>query len=1056
MSDDQTPMQRNSHRYLATAGRRALIGAALLLPAAPALADTSVGSATTTPLLTSSAGNVTVASGGTIKVASGTAITIDAGKTATVNSGGTLDVGSANGASAIVANPGLTSAIVNQGTIKVTEDFTAKVLDNSTIAAGPVASASSRYGIHVLSGGAFTGNIQNGDTGTITVEGLNSAGIAVDGTLTGTLTNTGTITIKGDGSVGIRTAAVSGDVNAGGTITTVGQGTQAVLVGGDVGGIVKLNGSLSNAYTYTADDGTTQSLSRAALSAGKALVEVDGNVAGGVVVYAATSSTATDTSRGVLQSYGNGPTLQIGGTRDITIGGGTTVSGTYSVGIDGSVSSNAYYSSTDSYGVAIGGKGGNVTLTKGLAVSGTVSATTVDAGAAAISIASGSNVASLYNSGTIKATASQSGFGNLYGVKDASGTLTALTNTGYITVSGTTDGRSAAIDLSANTSGVTVKQALNATTSASQTTDKAASGYNPDTATVYTGISGDIYTGSGNDTLDIQSGKIVGNAYLGAGNNTVKLADDAKWIGNIDFGSAGTATMTMAGNSRFTGNLSLNGQVGTLTLADSSRWLGTVTGGSQLTVNVNSGTFGANASTTSSIKTLNVGATGTLQVYIDGAKGTSSKLIADTATFASGSKVAATITSLQQGNATYTVLSAGTLTGGSNLTSSSLAMPVLYKGSVAAVGNTVQLTVARKTAAELGLTAPQAAAYDAIVHNAMSYTYLEKSLLQVSDSAALATQFNEFLPDFAGGTFDFVTRGSRLATQHIDNDSSIYTISDVGGWFEPIYFNAKHKADATTNRYTTSGFGITAGLEKVTALGNFGGSFGFVSGNVKDSAYNEVKAHDIELGAFWRKAAGPLYAFARVGIGRGTFTSARTFNGTADTAAFTYSAAGKWKGTFVDATAGLSYALAVGESLKLKPKAVVEYYRLREKGYTETGDSAIALTVDPRTSKAANATTTLAASWSAGPSSYEGRAFTVEVEAGRRSHISGLLGDTHASFGSGDSFTLSPGKANSAWLGNVSILQGGLDYTWRLSAGAERPQGGGTAYSLRASLSFAM
>ncbi|MFV1400454.1 hypothetical protein, partial [Klebsiella pneumoniae] len=135
-------------------GRRALIGAALLLPAAPALADTSVGSATTTPLLTSSAGNVTVASGGTIKVAGGTAITIDAGKTATVNSGGTLDIGSANGASAIVANPGLTSAIVNQGAIKVTEDFTAKVLDNSTIAAGPVASASSRYGIHVLSGGA--------------------------------------------------------------------------------------------------------------------------------------------------------------------------------------------------------------------------------------------------------------------------------------------------------------------------------------------------------------------------------------------------------------------------------------------------------------------------------------------------------------------------------------------------------------------------------------------------------------------------------------------------------------------------------------------------------------------------------------------------------------------------------------------------------------------------------------------------------------------------------------------------------------------------------------
>ncbi|WP_226018534.1 autotransporter domain-containing protein [Novosphingobium sp. FKTRR1] len=1056
MPDDQTPMQRKSNRFLSTVGRRALVGAALLLPAAQAFADTSVGSATTTPLLTSSAGNVTIASGGTIKVASGNAITIDAAKTATVNSGGVLDVGSADGASGIVANSGLSSTITNQGTIKVTEDFTAKVLDSSTIAAGPIASASNRYGIHVLSGGTYTGAIQNGDTGVITVEGLNSAGIAVDGTLAGTLTNTGTITVKGDNSVGIRTAAVTGDVLAGGTISTVGQGSQAVVVGGDVGGIVKLNGGISQSYTYTADDSTTQTLSRTALQTGKALVEVDGNVAGGVVVYAPLTTSSTDTSRGVLQAYGNGPALQIGGTRDITIGGGTTVAGTYSLGIDGSVSSNAYYSSTDAYGVVIGGKGGNVTLSKGIAVSGTVSTTTVDSGSAAVTINAGSNVATLYNSGTIQATASQSAFGNLYGVKDASGTLTTLNNTGYITVSGTTTGRSAAIDLSSNTSGTTIKQYLNSTNATSQTSDKAASGYDPDTATVYTAITGNIYTGSGNDTVDIESGKVTGNAFLGTGNNTVILADDAKWIGNINFGTAGTATMTMAGNSRFTGNLELNSQVGTLTLSDSSRWLGTVTGGSQLTVNVNSGTFGANATGTSTIKALNVGASGTLRVYIDGAKGTSSTLVADTATFASGSKVAATISSLQQGNATYTVLSAGTLTGGSNLTSTALAMPVLYNGSVTLSGNNLLLTVSRKSATELGLTTAESAAYDAIVGNALSYTYLEKSLLQVADSAALKTQFNEFLPDYAGGTFDFVTRGSRLAARHIDDDSSIFTISDVGGWFEPIYFNNKQHASSTTNRYTVSGFGVTAGLEKTTSLGNVGGTFAYVTGNVKNSAYNEVKAHDLEIGAFWRKAAGPLYAYARVGYGKGTFTSARTFNGVADSAAFTYSAAGKWKGTFLDATAGLSYAVPLGESLKLKPKAVFEYYRLKEKGYTESGDTAIALVVDPRTSKALNATTTLAASWSSGESSYEGRAFTVELEGGRRNHLSGALGNTTAAFGSGSSFTLTPGKTESAWVGNLSVLQGGLDYTWKLSAGAERPQSGGLAYSMRASLSFAM
>jgi hypothetical protein len=381
---------------------------------------------------------------------------------------------------------------------------------------------------------------------------------------------------------------------------------------------------------------------------------------------------------------------------------------------------------------------------------------------------------------------------------------------------------------------------------------------------------------------------------------------------------------------------------------------------------------------------------------------------------------------------------------------------VLYSGAVSVSGNNVLLTVSRKSASDLGLTIPESAAYDAIVANALSYTYIEKSLLQVADIAALKTQFNELLPDYAGGTFDFVTRGSRLATRHIEDDSSIFTISDVGGWFEPIYFRNTQRASSTANRYTTGGFGLTAGLEKVTMLGNVGGTLAYVTGNVKNSAYNEVKAHDLEVGAFWRKAAGPLYAFARVGYGTGTFTSARSFTGEADSSAFTYSAAGKWKGTFIDASAGLSYALSVGDSIKLKPKAVVDYYRLKENGYTETGDAAIALTVSSRASKALNATTTLAASWSSGPSSYEGRAFTLEVEGGRRNHLSGALGNTTATFGSGDSFTLTPGKTESAWVGNVSVLQGGLDYTWKLTAGAERPQSGGLAYSLRASLSFAM
>jgi hypothetical protein len=1034
-------------RLLASAAPLALMAAAT-----PALADTSVSTATTAPLVTSTAGSVTVTGSGSITVPSGTGVTVDSNNTVTVNSGGAIKMGDANGATGVAVNPGVTTTIANAGTISVLETFSAADADSNGIADGPVASASNRYGIRLLPGGTVTGSVSN--TGTISVEGLNSAGISNEGVLTGDLSNTGTIGVKGDNSVAIRTGTVGGNVVANGTVTVVGQGAQALVVDGNVTGQVKIGGDLAQSSSYTTDAGATQALSRSALQSGKAAVEIDGNVGGGVLVYVPSSSSATDQSTGSITAYGNSPGMQIGGATDITIGGGTTNVGTYSLGIDGSVSANAVYSSTNAFGVVIGGKGGNVTLTKGIAVSGSVSATTVDSAATALLINAGSTVGTVYNSGSIKSVISSPGIGASYAIRDLSGTVTTLENAGSISVSGSSEDTLAAIDLSANTSGVTIKQTLTAANATAQSNDKAASGYDPDTAKSYSTITGDIYTGTGNDLLDIQTGKVTGNAYLGAGDDIVKLGDDAKWIGNIDYGT-GAATLTMAGNSRFTGTMILNGQAGTLTLADNSRWLGTVTGGSQLAVTVNGGTFGANAATTTTIGSLNVGANGTLRVYVDGAAGTSSRLIADTATFASGAKVSATVSSLSKAEGTFTVLSAGTLTGAATIDASQLNMPVLYNGTLAAVGNDLQLTIARKTAAQLGLNGAQSAAYSAIIANALENTGLQTSLLQVADTATLQGQFAQMLPEYSGGTFDIITRGARLAARHIDDDSSIYTISDVGGWLEPFYFRGEHSAGADAG-FKDSGGGLSLGIERKTGLGRFGASFTYFSGTVKTGDYQRVKASDIELGLFWRLAKGPFYAWARGGLGKQKYTSTRNFIGAADGATLAYAAQGKWKGWSASGTGGISYALAIGEHLKFKPKGVLEYFRLHENDYQETGSAPIILGVDSRNSEALNGTATLAASWSAGQGDYENRPFTVELEGGRRSRLSGHLGATTATFGSGDSFTIQPASLPSAWVGNLSVYAGGLDYTWKLSTGAERMQGGGTSYSVRASLSIAM
>lgn len=1069
MPDDMIPMHSTpqiARTFSQAASLRANLGArrmgllasaamtgALLLGANPALADTTVSTSTTVPLATSAAGAVTIAKDGVIKLDGGTAVTVDASKNVTVQADGKLDMGANDGATGILVQPGTTTDISNAGTIQAIETFTATDSDNNGIPEGPIAKGANRYGIRVAPGGTVTGSITN--SGTITVDGVNSGGIAVDSALTGSVTNTGTIKVKGDNSVGIRTGAVTGSVNAGGTIGVIGAGAQALVVNGDVGGKVKINGSLSQSASYTADSGATHTLPRSALSTGKAAVEINGNVVGGVIVTTASTSGSTSETTGSVQSFGNSPAIQIGGANNITIGGGTSSAGNYSLGIDGSVTANANFSSTNASAVVIGGKGGNVTLTNGIGITGTITATTVDSGAVGVLINAGSTVSKLYNNGGISAVISQPGIGSSAAIKDLSGTLATIENSGDIAVTGSSEDQLAAIDVSANTSGVTIKQYLNTADTASQKTEKDAAGYDPDSAKIYTTIKGNIYTGSGNDALDIGSGRIVGNTFLAAGDDTVKLADDAKYIGNIDFGT-GTAAMTMAGNSRFSGTLILNDQLGTLTLADKAIYRGTVTGGSQLAVTVNGGTFAANTAATTTIKSLDVGATGTLGVFVDGTTGTASKLVATTANFASGAKISARITSLTKAEGTYTVLSAGTLTGGGNIGSSALNMPVLYKGTIAAVGNDVTLTIARKSASEIGLNVPQSQAYNAILVNAGKDTLLQSSLLQVADTAALQTQFNQMLPDYAGGTLDFITRGTRLAARRIDDDSSWFTISSAGAWIEPIYFKGSRQASDTAG-YSNSGGGISLGFEKSFGFGHVGGSFTYITGNSTTDATQKIKVRDYELAAFWRLAKGPFYAFARVGYGRPSFTSTRTFTGTVDSQSFSYGVGGNWKGQTISGTGGLSYALKVGEHFKLKPRAVIEYFRLQEKAYTEAGSAPLALAVAKRTSQVVNGMTTLVASWSVAPGDYENRPFTIEVEGGRRSRLSGAVGDTTATFGSGgDSFTLTGSQLPSAWTGEVSLIQGGLDYTWRLSAGAEKIQGGTTAYSGRASLAIAL
>lgn len=1038
-----------------------LFALAASLSASPGFADTSITTDTTTPLATSGAGNVSITSDGSVTVASGAVITVDSNNS--VANAGDIDAGSANGATAIAIMPGTNSAISNSGAIRVTENFSAGDVDANSIADGPIASASNRYGIRVLGGGTASGTIDN--SGTIYVEGLNSGGIVLDSAYTGSLTNSGSINVIGDYSYGIKLQDISGNVTISkGNVTAIGEGAIALSAQGDIGGTLTIQGSVGQSTSYGDDSGKTLSLSRSDLRSGAPAVEVLGNVSGGIIVaIPPTDKDTTDTDEdddgvtdssegtGSITAYGNGPALRIGSADNIVIGSLPAANGSYSILLNGNVTSTAAYSATDSYGLVLGGQGGTVSLPGGVAVNGILSASTYDSNATALLINSGVTLNHLYVGGTIKAAVTSPGEAELYAIRDLSGTLTTIDNTGYIVVSGSSEDLRQAINLSSNTTGVVINQYLSAADIATKA-DIAEDLEDGETdTTVYASITGDIVTGVGNDIINASTGFISGNTYFNAGNDQLILSGDAGYYGTVNYGT-GTGTLTMGGSSTFSGKVDAANQALLISLADSSTFTGAITNGAVTDVTVNGGAFYANVDTVSHFRTLNVGANGTYSVYIDGDEGTSSLVDVDTASFAAGSRVGASITSLANAEGSYVILTADQLTGAPTF---STEFPLLFTGGVSVSGNNLVLDIKRKTAAELGLSSAASSAYDAIIDVAIDDDQMSSNFLQIDDVATLESQIDQLLPDHAGGIFDFATRTSRLSSRHLMDDSSMFEISDVWGWLEPIYWRSS-KDKSGTVAYDAHAIGVTGGMERFTPIGYVGLSYTYSDGKIKNNGGTSViDASQHELGASWRLDKHELYAFARVTGSMLSLSSSRTFTGTVDDVDFTRTSLADWKGWTVSGTAGLSYDFRAGSNLVIKPMAVLDYYRLHENGYEESGgDEAVDLIVGDRTSDALSATTTLTASYRMGQQQSGSRPLTLELEGGRRTVLGGMLGTTIAKYADSDSYEIMADQMKDGYLGEVRLLAGGMDFTWQLSGRAEQTWGGAD-YSGRITFSAA-
>jgi outer membrane autotransporter protein len=195
-----------------------------------------------------------------------------------------------------------------------------------------------------------------------------------------------------------------------------------------------------------------------------------------------------------------------------------------------------------------------------------------------------------------------------------------------------------------------------------------------------------------------------------------------------------------------------------------------------------------------------------------------------------------------------------------------------------------------------------------------------------------------------------------------------------------------------------------------------------------------------------------LRSFARVSGGYLTFDSDRFFLENDGTTSVSRTAKGSWNGTAMTGAAGLSYEVHSG-SFSVRPAVSIDYVRLKENSYAETGGgAAFDLNLNSRTSHEEGVNGTLTVGYDiARAKTPDATQVRVELEGGRRELIGSSMGATTAHFAGGADFTLLPDSRDSGWLGRFRLLAGTQDFQAGGEIGSEEQQGH-QAVSVRANV----
>lgn len=927
--------------------------APLCFAAVEAQAQTTVSDARTTPLATSTTGNLEITSSGSVEVKTGgPAITVDSDNTVKAT-GGISVRDSTNGVGILVTTPagGRTTTIDLNGNIAADDTVANTDTDKDGDLDGPFVpdAAVTRYGVRVTGTGPLIGNITQ-TAGTIAVEGNNgSSGISIETGLTGNLRVDGVVGVLGTNAAGVRvTGPVNGSVEVGGGINAQGEGAVGLSLDGPVSGILRIDGAVT-AYGYRYQDQNNTPVDPAKLDAddlllGGPAVRLSGNLGRGFLLDAKPTETdAADTdedndgradaeeTNGIIRSFGVAPALLIGhATNAVTVS--PTLDGqapTFGVIINGQVIGTGAFNGFNGTAARIGGLGGTVDVQGGIRLSGQIQGEAYQANANGLIIGSGTTVPQLVMEGgaisagvntiegtfansralTIEAGASLPTItntgriaagvvgpaGNSVAVLDQSGTLSSITNRGLISAtvtSGVADvtatGDRIALDLRANTTGVTVTQLASPTTGS------------------ISAINGDILFGTGayNDTLDLSAGSSSGAIDFGGG---------------LDILTLGATTDSRADLRKSSGALEMNVQ-GDLTLTNTTR----VAGSNLQLGTAGALTFTADPQNADPLRRV---------TFLD---------LTGSATFAAGSVLDIEFVSKLDGPTTFEVLRAATVTNNGVGTGLVSDLPYIFSGSARVNSTSVLVDVRPRTTDELGLESGRAAAYDAFYAAFDTDPAVANSVLSKTNRADFNRLFDQFLPDYSGGAFNSLANSARAVYQAQGEKVSGMLPGEPRSWLQEVGVGTKFESISDID-YQTAGFGVAGGVEKPYGDGDsaYGISASYITSEIRNAnrALGSVMTGAALMGsAYWRGEALGLDLDASASVGYAWFDSERRVvdqlsNGTQN---FIRQANSDWGGVIAGGRLGAAYDWEAG-AFYVRYDGVVDAVYLGEGSYRETG-----------------------------------------------------------------------------------------------------------------------